>query len=77
MKNLQLIILAALVGFADVAPAGPVRLIPGLVSIIFYERTGRTNVFTFAAGDVRLLKRRADPFALAKSDFIDAAYEEF
>ncbi|HWP45272.1 MAG TPA: BACON domain-containing protein, partial [Blastocatellia bacterium] len=49
----------------------PVRRLPGLQSLTFYERTGGTapNPFTFAAGGPELAQRLPSPLGPANSDF--------
>ncbi|MCA9706633.1 MAG: hypothetical protein KDK70_12340 [Myxococcales bacterium] len=56
----------------------PVRMLPGLVSITFYERTGGTepDAFTFAVDGSELTVRLADPLADGNFD-IDGATGEF
>lgn len=56
----------------------PVRMLPGLLSITFYERTGGTepDAFTFLVDGLELTVRLADPLALGNFD-IDGATGEF
>jgi hypothetical protein len=56
----------------------PVRMLPGLVSITFYERTGgmAPDAFTFPVDGAELTVRLADPLALGNFD-IDGATNEF
>lgn len=56
----------------------PVRMLPGLVSITFYERTGGTepDAFTFTVDGPELTVRLADPLAPGNFD-IDGATGEF
>ena len=56
----------------------PVRMLPGLVSITFYERTGGTepDAFTFTVDGPELTARLADPLAIGNFD-IDGATGEF
>lgn len=56
----------------------PVRMLPGLVSITFYERTGGTepDAFTFLVDGPELTVRLADPLAIGNFD-IDGATGEF
>lgn len=56
----------------------PVRMLPGLVSITFYERTGGTepDAFTFMVDGPELTVRLADPLAIGNFD-IDGATGEF
>lgn len=56
----------------------PVRMLPGLVSISFYERTGgmAPDVFTFLVDGPELTVRLNDPLAVGNFD-IDGASGEF
>jgi hypothetical protein len=56
----------------------PVRMLPGLVSITFYERTGGVapDGFTFTVDGPELTVRLVDPLALGNFD-IDGATGEF
>lgn len=56
----------------------PVRMLPGLVSITFYERTGGTepDAFTFVVDGPELTVRLVDPLAAGNFD-IDGATGEF
>ncbi len=56
----------------------PVRMLPGLVSITFYERTGGTepDAFTFDVDGAELTVRLDDPLAVGNFD-IDGASGEF
>lgn len=56
----------------------PVRMLPGLVSITFYERTGGVapDAFTFLVGGPELTVRLVDPLAVGNFD-IDGASGEF
>lgn len=56
----------------------PVRMLPGLVSITFYERTGgmAPDAFTFTVDGPELTVRLVDPLAVGNFD-IDGATGEF
>lgn len=56
----------------------PVRMLPGLLSITFYERTGGTepDAFTFDVDGAELTVRLNDPLAVGNFD-IDGATGEF
>ncbi|MCX4240816.1 hypothetical protein [Paraliomyxa miuraensis] len=56
----------------------PVRMLPGLVSITFYERTGGAapDAFTFTVDGPELTVRLADPLSVGNFD-IDGATGEF
>ena len=75
------ILLLASVGILlpALANAVPVRSIPGLESITFYERTGGVapNAFTFAVAGPELTVRLADPLGGAANFDISGASTEY
>jgi hypothetical protein len=75
------ILLLASVGILlpALANAVPVRSIPGLESITFYERTGgiAPNAFTFAVAGSELTVRLADPLGGAANFDISGASTEY
>jgi hypothetical protein len=62
-----------------VAQAVPVRAIPGLVSVTFYERTGGVapNAFTFAVDSSQLTTRLPDPLGGSANFDIAGASTEY
>jgi len=56
--------------------AVPVRQIPNLTSITFYETTGGTAAFTFAVNSPQLTTRLSDPLGAGNND-ISGAVTEF
>jgi hypothetical protein len=73
-------VLAALLFMgASVAQAVPVRAIPGLVSVTFYERTGGVapNAFTFAVDSSQLTTRLPDPLGGSANFDIAGASTEY
>lgn len=64
-------------GWSAQAHAVPVRLIPNLVSVTFYERTGGVapTPFTFAVNGPELTTRLANPLGPGNADMAGAATE--
>lgn len=64
---------------AENAAAVPVRLLPGLESITFYERTGGTEpaTYTFSVAGPELTQRRPDPLGAGNFDIAGASTEYY
>lgn len=58
-------------------PRTPIRSIPGLQSITFFESTSSTDLHSFVVNDARLQTRVPDPLNASNADFIGVPGEEF
>lgn len=69
--------LTGLTALGDVAQAVPIRQMPDLVSLTFWERTGGSapNPFTFGANSPEITTRRSDPLSLTNRDFVGTPVE--
>lgn len=72
-----LFVLLVLIIFIDSTRAVPIRFIPNLVSITFWERTGGSGpkAITFLANSGQLRTRRSDPLGSSNRDFVGAPTE--
>lgn len=62
---------------ADPAEADPIRSIPNLQSITFYEETDTLFEHTFAADSAQMTTRLSDPLSASNSDFVGAPTEDY
>ncbi len=78
MRSAMVLAALLLIG-PTVAQAVPVRAIPGLVSVTFYERTGGVapNAFTFAVDSSQLTTRLPDPLGGSANFDIAGASTEY
>lgn len=70
MKQAKLLATVGLLfAFEPNVNSTPIRAIPGLTSITFYEVTNTTNLWTFAVNSSELTTRRSDPLSSTNKDF--------
>ena len=79
MKTLGRMLALCLLLLPAWAQAGPVRDLPGLVSVSFWERTGGTapTEFSFALDSTELTTRLADPLGPGNFDMSGASTEYY
>jgi len=72
-----LFVFLVLIIFIGSTRAVPIRLIPNLVSITFWERTGGSGpkAIGFGANSGQLMTRRSDPLGSSNRDFVGSSTE--